>query len=120
MLARRKILLVERDEEARAHLARILEPEYEVLATCCGTDGVRLLEKGSFDLVLLGRIGDREEDLAILATLCRDVFRPKVILLTAAWTSNILARAAEVGADAVLEAGDPGEVAASVAAHLGS
>ena len=120
MLARRRILLVETDAAARDDLARLLSPEYDVTAACCGGEALDLLEDHTFDLVLLGRVGEGERDPAILGRLTRDAFRPKVILLTPAWSEQALDRAAEVGADAVLEAGDPGEVTASVAAHLGS
>ena len=120
MLARRRILLVESDSVTRDDLAGILTPEYEVTALSCGCEGLGILETESFDLVLIGRLGAGPRDIALLERLSRDPFRPKVILLTAAWSEQVLDRAAELEADAVLLDRDPGEVSASVAAHLGS
>ena len=68
----------------------------------------------------MGRIGEEEVDEALVPGLRLTMFRPKVILLTPSVTTEILDRAATVGADGVIPSRDPGEVAASVAAHLRS
>ena len=120
MLARRRILLVESDSVTREDLTGILTPEYEVIAASCGCEGLDALETSSFDLVLIGKIGAGPRDLTLLDQLSREPFRPKVIVLTAAWSDQDLDRAAVLRADAVLVDRDPGEVSASVAAHLGS
>jgi len=120
MLSRRKILVVDLSEDERKHLSDILEPEYEVVTACCGAAALRLLGRASFDLILMGRIGGESENEALVPGLSCTMFRPKVILTTPAFSQEVLSRAATVSADGVLDSRDPGEVAASVAAHLRS
>jgi hypothetical protein len=65
-------------------------------------------------------MGECAESQVLLNGICSLVPRPKVILLAAAFTDEILMRATLLQADGVLRCFDDDEVAASVAAHLGS
>jgi len=120
MVPIQRILVVEPEARERARLRGILGREYEVLGAGCSREAVTHLSAGGFDLVLLGAMGEGVDTQALLAGICASVPRPKVIMLAPAFTDEILDRATLLQADGVLRCCDEEEVAASVAAHLGS
>jgi len=120
MVIRPRILVVELEEGERNRLGEILSPEYDVAYAWCGTDAISRLGDGAFDLVLLGSIGEGPDNHALFRGLLSTPDRPKVILLATAFSDELLDRAALLRADGVLESCGGEEVAASVAAHLGS
>jgi len=120
MVDSQKILVVEHEPGARARLITVLGQEYEVTDVECSGDAADRLRSDRYDLVLLGGTGEGDDPQTLLNGICSRVPRPKVILLAAAFTDEILMRASLLQADGVLESFDADEVAASVAAHLGS
>jgi len=115
-----KILLVEHEPAERVRLSGILGREYEVVGADGSREAASCLSGGRFDLVLLGALGQGADMQALLTGIGSAVPRPKVILLAAEFTDEILTRATLLEADGVLRMFDAEEVAASVAAHLGA
>jgi hypothetical protein len=120
MTDRRKILVVEIEEDARARLVDLLHSEYEVAHACCGTDAICRLGSDNYDLLLLGGIGNGPDNQAFFHGLSAVSGRPKVILIADAFSAEVMSRAAFLDADGVIESRDDHEVSAAVAAHLGS
>jgi DNA-binding response OmpR family regulator len=120
MRPRRRILVVERDDGERSGLQSLLESEYDVSAVEAGDRAVALLGREDYDLVILGGVGEEDGAGGLVPALGCLVFRPKVILLTPAFSREVVDRAARVRADGVLPGGRADEVTAAVAAHLGS
>lgn len=120
MVHPQKILVVDHEPAERARLRAILGRDYEVAGAGCSAEAKSRLDEGGIDLVLLGALGEGTDTRDLLTSLCSCDARPKVILLAPAFTEDVLDRAALLSADGVLKCSDEEEVAASVAAHLGT
>ncbi len=80
-------------------------------------EALEILKKEPVDLLLVRiSLDDRAKEL--FGWLSRVSKRPKLIFVAPAWSAELLAWAAIVGADGVLRSRVPEEVAAAVAAHL--
>ncbi|MEN8148537.1 MAG: hypothetical protein ABFS86_01870 [Planctomycetota bacterium] len=120
MVESQKILVVEHEPGERDPLLSVLSREFDVTGAGGGVEAAERLRSDRYDLVLLGGLREGADTQALQNGICSSVPRPKVILLAAAFTDEILTRATLLQADGVLKSFDAEEVAASVAAHLGS
>jgi DNA-binding response OmpR family regulator len=93
------ILIIE-DEKTLAHALeqKLTRAGFLVSVAFNGEDGIALLEKNSFDLILLDLIMPKVDGFAVLSALCRKHDTTPVMVLTNLSQEEDMRRAREFGA----------------------
>src|ERR1035441_8942340 len=103
MSAKGSILVIDDETEIRESLAQLLELEgYETATAATGEEGLRSIENGLFDLVLLDiNLADRN-GLELLQHIKRDSPEIGVIMITAYASTQMAFQASKHGADSYI------------------
>src|SRR5271168_1521005 len=95
----KKILIIEDEKTlARALELKLSHSGFEAKSVFNGEDGVKLLEKESYDLILLDLIMPKIDGFAVLAILKTKKIKTPVLVLSNLSQQNDMKRAKEFGA----------------------
>lgn len=115
-----KILVIEDDDTINRLLFDLLKDRYDVTQAYAGTEGKRLLESESFDLLLLDLMLPGVSGEELISTI-REQSSVPIIVITAKAEVNVLANVLKIGAnDYIAKPFNAIEVLARVEARLRS
>lgn len=115
-----KILVIEDDDTINRLLFDLLKDRYDVTQAYAGTEGKRLLESESFDLLLLDLMLPGVSGEELISTI-REQSSVPIIVVTAKAEVNVLANVLKIGAnDYIAKPFNAIEVLARVEARLRS
>jgi DNA-binding NtrC family response regulator len=103
MSAKGSVLIIDDEQEIRESLEQILRPEgYRVASATTGEEGLKKVEEGVFDLVLLDISLPDRNGLEVLKTLRHDAPDVGVIMITAYDSSQMAFQASKEGAESYI------------------
>jgi DNA-binding response OmpR family regulator len=122
LILKPKILVIEDQAEALAAMTQLLERAgFCVFGARTGVDGIRLSEKGEFDLVILDVDLPEQDGFEVCARLKQDFrfSRTPIIFISGQWNEKHRRRALELGAaDCIDKPFDAGAFGRRISSHV--